>query len=164
MSGTTTSGRSSTCPAPRCSAAATAGRDGLAGRDASSAAGTALVVASSRFAFAGTEVANAPQLLPEAGLKLWRLDGVRGSRCASTGKQNGDLYGGSTGRVTVYGCGGGSLRAILLIKQPQQVEIRRNGTTWRILDFKREQVWDGRIPAPPGSADKECAFDFSRKG
>jgi hypothetical protein len=124
------------------------------------------VVASSRFAFAGTEVANAPQLLPgQAGLKLWRLDGVPRITLRMDGfKQNGDLYGGSTGRVTVYGCGGGSLRAILLIKQPQQVEIRRNGTTWRILDFKREQAWDGRIPAPPGSGDRECAFDFLPKG
>lgn len=124
------------------------------------------VVASSRFTFAGTEVAGAEQLLPgQKGLRLWRLDGVPRMTLRKDGfQQNGDLYGGTSGRVTVYGCGGGSLRATLLIKEPQRIEIRRNGITWRTLDFKRQTVWDGRIPAPPGTTDEACAFDFLPKG
>jgi hypothetical protein len=125
------------------------------------------VVASSNLAFVGERVAEAPQQLPgQTGLRLWRLDGPPRVALRTSGFQpNGDVYAGSAGMVTVYRCGLGSLHVTVLVKQPQQIEVRRDGLTWRTFDFRAAQVWDVRIPSPPAHGGSEaCTFDLRPTG
>jgi hypothetical protein len=118
------------------------------------------VVASSNLTFVGERVADAPQQLPgQAGLRLWRLDGVPRVALRMSGFQsNGDVYGGSNGTITVYGCGPGSLRVIILIKTPETIAIKRDGVPWRSRTFLKQRVWDLRIPAPPGHTGRDACF------
>jgi hypothetical protein len=121
------------------------------------------VVASSNLTFLGERVAEAPQELPgQTGLRLWRLDAAPRVALRMTGFQpNGDVYGGSTGTVIVYGCGPGSLRVIILVKTPVEIEIKRDGVPWRTRTFQTEQVWDVHIPAPAGHDGRDtCVFDL----
>jgi hypothetical protein len=56
--------------------------------------------------------------------------------------------GGAT--LLAYGCTRGDFVLTLLVKQPQFVEIARNGDTFERLDFSTpppDGVWRGRVPA-----------------
>ncbi len=125
------------------------------------------VVASSSFTFVGTRVAQAPQSIPgQTGLGLWKLEGRPRVSLRIHGFQpNGDVYAGTTGQAFLYGCAPGDLHVTVLVKQPQRLEIRRDGLTWRTLVFPKETVWDGRIPAPPGHHGKDvCSFELVPQG
>jgi hypothetical protein len=121
------------------------------------------VVASSNLTFVGERVAEAQQQLPgQTGLRLWRLDGAPRVALRMTGFQaNGDLYGGSTGTVTVFGCNPGSLHVTVLIKTPVRIDLTRGGVPWRSRTFQNPRVWDARIPAPPGHDGRDaCSFEL----
>ncbi len=78
---------------------------------------------------------------------------------------NGDVYAGTTGQAFLYGCGPGALHVTVLVKQPQRLEIRRDGLTWRTLVFPQATIWDGRIPTPPGHHGADiCSFELVPQG
>jgi hypothetical protein len=118
------------------------------------------VVASSNLTFDGEPVAEAPQQLPgQAGLRLWRLDGPPRVALRMTGFQaNGDVYGGATGTVTVFGCRPGKLHVTVLIKTPVRITLTREGVPWQTRTFYNQRVWHARIPAPPGHDGRDACF------
>lgn len=121
------------------------------------------VVASSNLTFVGERLAEAPQELPgQSALRLWRLDGPPRVALRSSGFQpNGDVYGGASGQVVVYGCAPGALRVTVLVKTPEQIELRRDGVPWRTRSFEKTQVWRVSIPVPPGHDGHDaCTFEL----
>jgi hypothetical protein len=111
------------------------------------------VVASTTFTLVGVKTAAIRQAgIQQAGLQLWRV--VPPARIATHTSgilANGDVApGGAT--LTAYDCKRGDFVLTLLVKQPQTVELSRNGGVFERLDFSTpppDGVWRGRVPAVP---------------
>jgi hypothetical protein len=76
---------------------------------------------------------------------------------------NGDIYGPTTGALTVYDCRSGTFRVTLIVKQPGPVDIKVNGRVIKHLDFKAAQPsWHGELPirAPGG----RCVIEVQQFG
>jgi hypothetical protein len=124
------------------------------------------VVASTTFTFFGTKIAGVRQVgLQQAGLDLWRLD--RPARIATHTAgilADGQVAaGGATLRA--YGCSRGDFVLTLLVKQPQMVDVRRNGETFERLDFTApppDGIWRGRVPAV--ARDGICELELRPTG
>jgi hypothetical protein len=124
------------------------------------------LVASTAFTFHGTQLAEAPQVLPrQAGLRLWVLEGTpRVSTRAEQFAPNGDVYGGGTAWVTVYDCGRAQLRLTLLPKEPLTLTVRRDERVWRRLRLEGGTVWRGTVPTPRGRGGRACRLSLSPTG
>jgi hypothetical protein len=124
------------------------------------------VVASTTFTFFGRKVAEVRQVgIEQAGLDLWRLDPpARLSTHTSGVLANGDIAaGGAT--LVAYACARGDFVLTLLVKQPQLVEISRNGDTFERFDFSTlppDGVWRGRVPAV--ARDGTCELGLHPSG
>ena len=123
-------------------------------------------VASSTFTFFGSKVGGVRQIgIEQAGLDLWRLDPpTRISTHTAGVLANGDVAaGGAT--LLAYACGRGDFLLTLLVKQPQMVEVTRNGEPFEQLDFTTlppDGVWRGRVPAVP--RDGACEIGLRPSG
>jgi hypothetical protein len=128
--------------------------------------GPRFVVASTTFTFFGTKLAEVRQVgIQQAGLDLWRLDPPARLSTATTGiLADGQVAaGGATLRA--YGCTRGDFVLTLLVKQPQTVDVMRNGDLFERLDLTTpppDGVWRGRIPAVP--QDGVCELELRPSG
>jgi hypothetical protein len=124
------------------------------------------LVASSVFVFRGEPLATAPQQLPGQGaLRLWRLDPpARLSTRTRDLATNGDIYGGGAASMTVFDCGPGALQLTLLVKEPQTVDLQRNGRLWRRLRFGAPTTWRGGMPAARPTRGGQCSFTIRPTG
>jgi hypothetical protein len=124
------------------------------------------VVASTAFTFFGTKLAEVRQVgIQQAGLRLWRLDPPARLSTATTGiLADGQVAaGGATLRA--YGCTRGDFVLTLLVKQPQMVDLGRNGQPFERLDLTTpppDGVWRGRVPAV--AQDGTCELDLRPTG
>lgn len=120
----------------------------------------------------GTPVADAPQQIPgQQGLRLWKLEGPLALSTTRGGlKPNGDIYGDTTGTLVAYGCVRGGLRATLISKQDQTVEIRRDGVLFLRLPLQADEIWRGVVPVLPATGAaaragrRTCRFDVRPSG
>ncbi len=120
-------------------------------------------------AFNGQIVATSHQPgNPLGDQALWKLNPPTRLAYRTTGlKPNGDIYPGLGGRILFYGCPTGNIHLTLLIKQPQTVTIRRNGTTYQQTHFTNpapNQPWRPTIPTPPPRHGNRCTIDIQPTG
>jgi hypothetical protein len=125
------------------------------------------VVASTTFTLVGRKVAQIQQAgIQQAGLEVWRVAPPARLATHTAGiLANGDVAaGGAT--LTAYACARGTFVLTLLVKQPQTVELSRNGTVFERLDFSQTLppggVWRGRVPALPASG--RCELELKPSG
>jgi hypothetical protein len=109
---------------------------------------------------------GSPGLL--ADLRLWRVNPPLRVLSQSDGLQgNGDIDAGGVGTLTGFGCRqGGTFLVTLLIKQPQDVVLSRNGVIFRRLRFPSpgpNEVWRGQIPAV-SAGDGTCRLEVRPTG
>ena len=125
----------------------------------------AQVVAPSNVLLVGEQVAAmAPSTEP--GMTLWNIESpVRVLQRVRGLQPNGDLYGGSSARIEVFGCGAGELQLTLLGKQGAPTRIRLDGETLAERAVPPEAVWRPAVPAPP-SADGSgrCVYELESDG
>jgi hypothetical protein len=102
----------------------------------------------------------------DAGLELWRIDPPLRVSTWTTGLQGGgDIYAHTQGRLTAYGCTRGVFRLTLVIKEPQEIELRVNGQLTRTLRFPSpapNTVWRGVLPATGAGA--ACTLEVAPSG
>jgi hypothetical protein len=90
----------------------------------------------------------AQQGLTQSGLTLWKLKGPLRVKTWKSGLEpNGDIAG--EARLVAYRCTSGTFSVTLLIKQPEKVDIRIDGTLVRHLDFPSVlPSWHADLPVP----------------
>lgn len=125
----------------------------------------AYAVTSSWIELDGEPVARVAQSgVTQQGLVLWNVRHPLRMLSRTTGLQpNGDIYGPTTGALTVYDCRSGTFRVTLIVKQPGPVDIKVNGRVIKHLDFKAAQPsWHGELPirAPGG----RCVIEVQQFG
>ena len=78
---------------------------------------------------------------------------------------NGDLYGGSSARIEVFGCGPGELQLTLLGKQGAPTTIWLDGQLLAERAIPPETVWRPSVPAP-AAADGlgRCVYELDSEG
>jgi hypothetical protein len=102
----------------------------------------------------------------EPGMTLWSveppariLQRVRGLR------PNGDLHGGESARIEVFGCGPGELQLTLLGKQGAPTRVRLNGEVVAERAIPPETVWRPAVPAPAGAdGTGRCVYELESDG
>jgi hypothetical protein len=124
------------------------------------------VVSVPAYRLAGTLVAFVRRPGSTAGgSALWRVDPpLRLDYRASGLQPNGDVYAGGDAHLTAFACHrGGVFRVTLLIKQPQEVTILRNGTFYTRIRFEApapNQPWRETIATVPRSGrNGTCTLD-----
>lgn len=134
-----------------------------------SAGGTALdsrlLVTPSTLVLAGERVAESPAADSETyGLVAWRPEPPARVLLSTAGfLPNGDFTG--SARVTVYGCGQGTLDVTILGKTGHPVDARVNGITVARLETPNEGAITHRIPAPPyANGTEPCVFELATDG
>ena len=123
------------------------------------------VVAPSNVLVAGEQVAAmAPS--SEPGMTLWSIESpVRVLQRVRGLQPNGDLYGGSSARIEVFGCGAGELQLTLLGKQGVSTRILLDGETLAERAIPPETVWRPTIPAPPSADGSDrCVYELESDG
>ena len=124
-----------------------------------------LLVTPSTFVLAGERVAESPAADSETyGLVAWRPEPPARVLLSTAGfLPNGDFTG--SARVTVYGCGQGTLDVTILGKTGHPVDARVNGITVARLETPNEGAITHRIPAPPyANGTEPCVFELVTDG
>jgi hypothetical protein len=124
------------------------------------------VAAPTGTAIVGDEIAALPISFEQPGMVLWRVEPpVRISRRVVGLRPNGDLYGGQSARIIVYGCRPGSLELTLLGKQGLPTRIVSRGVVLAQRAIPPNAVWRPAVPAPR-SADGSgrCVFELESDG
>ena len=120
-------------------------------------------VTTAQVALVGTPLQTAtPSRAGQGALTLWRVSPPLRVAYTRTGVQvNGDMHG--PARLTVYGCGRGTLELTLLAKASRRAEIRRNGELHTVVRFAGpDDTWSASIPAPAGAdGTGTCTFDVA---
>jgi hypothetical protein len=123
-------------------------------------------VAPVNYAFAGTEIASAPQVgTDRQGLGLWKLDPpLRLSTITSGLMPNGDVDGVAV--LNVYGCDSGVFDVVLLAKQPQTVRVVVNGRLARRIAFTTPTVSHLRFAISPSALGNRriCRLELHPSG
>jgi hypothetical protein len=105
------------------------------------------------------------QGLTQKGLVLWKLEQPLRIRSQKSGLQlNGDISGQAV--LVVYDCTSGTFRVTLLIKQPENVDIRVNNKLVQHLEFPSPsggQSWHGDLPVT-GQHGGECSMSVTSTG
>jgi hypothetical protein len=115
------------------------------------------VVATDRYTFFGTPVAQHARGADLEGLTAWRLSLPPRLSTVTTGfLPNGDLVG--RGTITVYDCAGGRLELTLLPKETNVVRVTLDG-----MQVLRRRIgglsWHGVVPVPASHAST-CHFSI----
>jgi hypothetical protein len=123
-------------------------------------------IASNWIELAGTPSGGAEQQgLTQKGLVLWKLDRPLRLLSQTSGLQlNGDISGQAV--LVAYGCRTGTFRVTLLIKQPENVDIRVNNKLVRHLEFPSPvegQSWHGDLPVV-GQLGGACSMSVTSSG
>jgi hypothetical protein len=80
-------------------------------------------------------------------------------------KPNGDLYGESSARVVVFGCGPGELQLTLLGKQGLPTRISSEGKVVAERAIPPNAVWRVAVPAPKDAdGTGRCIYGLSSDG
>jgi hypothetical protein len=128
--------------------------------------GVQAVVAPTGTAIVGDEIAALPASFEQPGMVLWRVEPpVRISRQVVGLRPNGDLYGGQSARIVVFGCRPGSLELTLLGKQGLTTWIFSRRAILAERAIPPGTVWRVAVPAP-ASADGSgrCVFELETDG
>jgi hypothetical protein len=123
------------------------------------------LVAPSNVFLAGEEVtAIAPSTEP--GMTLWNVESpVRVLQRVRGLQPNGDLYGGSSARIEVFGCGPGELQLTLLGKQGAPTTIWLGGQLLAERAIPPETVWRPSVPAPAhADGSGRCVYELDSEG
>jgi hypothetical protein len=123
-------------------------------------------IASNWIELAGEQAGGAEQQgLTQKELVLWKLDGPLKLRSQKSGLlPNGDISGQAV--LVAYGCTTGTFRVTLLIKQPENVDIRVNNKLVRHLEFPKPaegQSWHGELPVV-GQLGGACSMSVTSSG
>ena len=107
------------------------------------------VVAWDTFTFDGTEVTRAPLLgVTHSALVLWRLRTPRLESVQTGLTPNGELVGGATATLRVYGCLPGEARVTMFGKELETVTLTLNRGDVQTFNLKKGQIFSGTIPTP----------------
>jgi hypothetical protein len=123
------------------------------------------LVAPSNVLVAGEAVAAiAPSTEP--GMTLWNVESPVRVLLRVRGLQpNGDLYGGSSARIEVFGCGPGELQLTLLGKQGAPTTIWLGGQLLAERAIPPEAVWRPSVPAPAAAdGSGRCVYELDSEG
>ena len=123
------------------------------------------LVAPSNVLLAGEQVAAmAPSTEP--GMTLWNVESPVRVLLRVRGLQpNGDLYGGSSARIEVFGCGPGELQLTLLGKQGAPTTIWLGGQLLAERAIPPETVWRPSVPAPAAAdGSGRCVYELDSEG
>lgn len=114
----------------------------------------------------GEELATLPASFEQAGMSLWRVEPpLRVSRRILGLKPNGDLYGGSTARVVVFGCGPGELQLTLLGKEGKPTRILWGDRVLAERAIPPGAVWRPAVEAPTAATrGGRCVFRIQTDG
>jgi dolichyl-phosphate-mannose-protein mannosyltransferase len=123
-------------------------------------------LASNWIELAGERAGEVEQVgLTQKGLVLWKLDRPLRLRSQTSGLQlNGDISGQAV--LVAYDCTRGTFRVTLLIKQPENIDIRVNNKLVRHLEFPDPpggQTWHGDLPVV-GQLGGACSMSVSSSG
>jgi hypothetical protein len=123
-------------------------------------------VASNWIELAGKRAGEVEQSgLTQKGLVLWELDRPLRLRSQTSGLQlNGDISGQAI--LVAYDCRTGTFRVTLLIKQPENIDIRVNNKLVRHLEFPDPpggQTWHGDLPVV-GQFGGACSMSINTSG
>jgi len=123
-------------------------------------------IASNWIELAGEQAGGVEQQgLTQKGLTLWKLGGPLRLRSQTSGLQlNGDISGQAV--LVAYGCRTGTFRVTLLIKQPENIDIRVNNKLVRHLEFpapSENQSWHGDLPVV-GQLGGACSMSVTSTG
>ena len=123
------------------------------------------LVAPSNVLVAGEQLAAmAPSTEP--GMTLWNVESPVRVLLRVRGLQpNGDLYGGSSARIEVFGCGPGELQLTLLGKQGAPTTIWLGGQLLAERAIPPETVWRPSVPAPAAAdGSGRCVYELDSEG
>lgn len=114
----------------------------------------------------GELLATLPPSVEQTGMALWRLDGpARLLQRVAGLRPNGDLHGGESARIEVFGCAAGELQLTLLGKQGLPTRIRSGGATLAERAIPPEEVWRVAVPAPEGAdGSTRCVYELETDG
>jgi hypothetical protein len=114
----------------------------------------------------GDEIAALPASFEQPGMVLWRVEPpVRIARRVVGLTPNGDLYGGQSARIVVFGCRPGSLELTLLGKQGLPTRIVSRGTVLAQQAIPPGRVWRVAVPAPRNvDGTERCVFQLESDG
>lgn len=114
----------------------------------------------------GDAIGALPASFEQPGMVLWRVEPpVRISRRVVGLHPNGDLYGGESARILVYGCRPGHLELTLLGKQGLPTRIVSRGVLLARRAIPPGTVWRPAVPAPPDAdGSGRCVFELETFG
>ncbi len=129
-------------------------------------------VISTAFTLVGRPVAQIAQTgLQQVGLRLWRIDPpLRISTHISGLDANEDIASEGDGQLLAYNCRSGyHFLVTLLVKTRTTIELLRNGSLYRRLDYRSSRpnkIWRGRIPTIEGTGPDAgtCKLDVRSSG
>jgi len=124
------------------------------------------LAAPSTVTLAGTSVWALRPNADQPGVTLWRLAGPARVLQRVTGlRPNGDVYGGTSARIEVFGCGPGELQLTLLGKQGFATRIRSGGRTLAERAIPPQGVWRPAVRAPANAdGSGSCTFELQSDG
>jgi len=102
----------------------------------------------------------------EPGMTLWNVESpVRVLQRVRGLDPNGDLYGGESARIEVFGCGPGALELTLLGKQGLPTRLRLDGAVVAERSIPPESVWRPSVPAPAAAdGSGRCVYELESDG
>jgi hypothetical protein len=118
------------------------------------------------FSIVGEQVATLPASFEQPGMTVWRADPpLRVSYRIAGFQPNGDMYGGESALVRVFGCGPGRLELTLLGKQGLETRVLRDGAVVAARAIPPEQVWRPSIPTAASADGTEmCVYKIETDG
>jgi hypothetical protein len=115
---------------------------------------------------AGDRAAEVPGTEDQPGIALWRVEQPLRLEQRVTGiRPNGDLHGGESARVRVFGCGPGRLELTLLGKQGLPTRVLLDGHVVAERTIPPDSVWRPRVPGPADAdGTGTCVFTLQTDG
>ena len=123
------------------------------------------LVAPSVVTVVGERLAESPAT-EQPGMTLWRTEPpVRLAAHVVGMRPNGDLHGGETAEIRVFGCGPGQLELTLLGKQGEPTRIRLDGRVVTERVIPPGEVWRVEVPAPADAdGSRRCIYELVTEG
>jgi hypothetical protein len=126
----------------------------------------AYLAAPANVTVAGDRAAEVPGTEDQPGIALWRVEQPLRLEQRVTGiRPNGDLHGGESARVRVFGCGPGRLELTLLGKQGLPTRVLLDGKVVAERSIPPDGVWRPSVPGPAGAdGTGTCVFTLQTDG
>jgi hypothetical protein len=126
----------------------------------------AYLAAPANVTVAGDRAAEVPGTEDQPGIALWRVEQPLRLEQRVTGiRPNGDLHGGESARVRVFGCGPGRLELTLLGKQGLPTRVLLDGKVVAERSIPPDGVWRPSVPGPAGpDGTGNCVFTLQTDG